>query len=64
MPAGVPGAVLQKVRERALELRGVGPDQREVRVDGEAELRRPAGLLGGGTQDLVDRAPVRPGGNR
>ena len=40
--AGVAQRVLQQVRERALELRGVGLDQRQIRI--ERELR--AGALG------------------
>ena len=44
--------------ERALELRGVGLDQRQVGVDREldAMARRRRDVLDGGAQDLLDRA--------
>ena len=60
MPAGVAGAVLQQVRERPLELRGVGLDQRDVVIERQAELRRRRDVVDRGPQDLLDRAPVPP----
>ena len=48
-------SVLQQVGEGALELHGVGLDQRQIRI--EPELR--AGSLGGGADDLLERGSSR-----
>ena len=62
LAAGVAQRVLEQVRERALELRGVGVDQRQVAVDREAEPRpgRRRAPRRRRAQDLLDRAPVAP----
>ena len=53
--ARVAGGVLEQVREGPLELRAVGPDEREVGVHGEAEARvRRVELIGRLSQDLLD----------
>jgi hypothetical protein len=53
--------VLQQVGERALELRRVGVDQRQVVVEHEPDpLRARADGLDGSADHLLDRGPVAP----
>ena len=65
--ARVAARVLEQVRERALELRGVGAHQRQVVVEREVEgARRQVEVVDGGADHLLQRAPraVRLGGLR
>ena len=59
MAAPVARRVLQQVRERALELRGVGADERQVGVDRQREgPGRERDVVDGGQDHLLDRAPL------
>ena len=61
LPGAVAAGVLEQVRERALELRGVREDQREVAVDREPDpVGGQPGVGDRLAQQLLDRGPVAP----
>ncbi len=60
-PARVASRVLEQVRERALELRGVGLDRGDVGIDRQADIDAAFEALARGEHHVLERDPVKPG---